>query len=159
MVVPVDTRTWKTQLLSRSAGDNYPLLQLLVSKAYPRKDDTKKSRYQRIGQFYAWIGRANLNPQRGKHCNLNYGAHYSSTQVKEAGNRSRERQNYGENLSRETMQSYWAIRKNKLIAASATGIDPYMKLRNKINETKTDILCYCFVVEWKAQLNELEYKR
>ena len=126
MVVPVDTRTWKTQLLSRSAGDNYLLLQLLVSKAYPRKDDTKKSRYQRIGQFYAWIGRANLNPQRGKHCKSCL--HYSSTQVKEAGNRSRERQNYGKNLSRETMQSYWAIRKNKLIAASATGIDPYMKL-------------------------------
>ena len=145
MVVPVDTRTWKTQLLSRSAGDNYLLLQLLVSKAYPRKDDTKKSRYQRIGKFYAWIGRANLNPQRGKHCKSCL--HYSSTQVKEAGNRSRERQNYGKNLSRETMQSYWAIRKNKLIAASATGIDPYMKLWNKINETKTDTLCYCFVVE------------
>ena len=42
MVAPVDPRTWKTQLLSRSAGDAYPLLQLLVSKAYPRKDDTKK---------------------------------------------------------------------------------------------------------------------
>ena len=107
MVVPVDPRTWKTQLLSRSAGDAYPLLQLLVSKAYPRKDDIKKkSRYQRIGQFYAWIGRANLNPQRGKHCNLNCGAQYSSTQVKEAGSRPWERENYGKNVSRERMQSY-----------------------------------------------------
>lgn len=57
------------------------------------------------------------------------------------------------------MQSYWAIRKNKVIAASATGVDPYMKLQNKINETKTDILFYCFVVKCKTQLNELEYKR
>ena len=66
----------------------------------------KKSRCQRIGQFHAWIGRASLNPQRGKHCNLNCGAQYSSTQVKEARSRPRERQNDGKNVSGETMQSY-----------------------------------------------------
>ena len=159
MVVPVDTWTWKTQLLSRSAGDAYLYSNFLCQRPTLGRPTLKKSRYQRIRQFYAWIGRANLNPKRGRHCKLNYGTHYSRTQAKEVGNRSRERQNYGKNLPGETMQSYRAIKKNKLIAASATGIDPYMKLQNKINETKTDILFYCFVVKCKTQLNELEYKR
>lgn len=50
-----------------------------------------------------YIGRANLNSKRGRHCNLHYGIHYSNTQLKEARNISRKRWEYEKKLHRETV--------------------------------------------------------